>query len=145
MHEPQNQRQERDHETNHSICCTAWYVSRGCCGRVHIRAVDGGRVADHICDGDRDGAFDQGPWERVGYPRDNDLVCSHDMICQISLRPFSMESAAYPGQVGTGGLTGGNCAHRHEEHGKEAGSDVCCACCNSVPDRCNEHQANDVD
>lgn len=97
MHEPQNQCQERDHEAYDSICRASWYVSWGGCSWVHVRAVNGGRVADHICDGDRDGALDKGPWERVGYPGNNDLVCSGVMICQISLHRLLIDMAAYAG------------------------------------------------
>lgn len=97
MHEPQNQCQERDHEAYDSICRASWYVSWGGCSWVHIRAVNGGRVADHICDGDRDGALDEGPWERVGYPGNNDLVCSRIMICQIPLYHLLIGIAAYAG------------------------------------------------
>jgi hypothetical protein len=40
--------------------------SRGC--RVHVRSVDGRRVADHVGDGNAGGSLDKRTGERVGDP-----------------------------------------------------------------------------
>ena len=74
VHIPQHERQTNYRQADRGVRATAGDVPGPVAARIHVGAVDGGGVGDAVADGDGATAFDEGPWEGVGNPGDDDLV-----------------------------------------------------------------------
>jgi len=75
--QPDDERQHGHEEAQGGVRAPTRHVLGRRGRRVHVRPVDRGRVADHVADGDDRGALDHRPGERVGDPREDDLVRRH--------------------------------------------------------------------
>lgn len=73
-HHTDRQRKQRRDQRDSRSPSAAGQVARPLGGRVHVRPVDVGGVADHVGKRNTNAALDEGPGEAVGDPGQDDLV-----------------------------------------------------------------------